>query len=47
MAGKFEGNLAALARIKISCLAKGVDKGGKILIPIVEYIPVREVAYPV
>ena len=47
MAGKFEGNLAALARIKVSSLAKGVDKGGKILIPIMEYIPVREITYPV
>jgi hypothetical protein len=47
MAGKLEGNLAALARLQGSGLSKGIDYGGKILISIVEDVAVCEVAHPV
>ncbi len=47
MAGKLEGNLAALSRLQASGLAEGIDKGGKILISVVEYVAVCEIAYSV
>ena len=47
MAGEFKGYLAALAWLQSSSLTEGVNKGGKVLIPLVEYVPVGEFAYPV
>ena len=47
MAGELEGDLAALARLKISSLSEGIDKGGKVLVSFVENIAVCEIAYPV
>ena len=47
MAGKLEGDLAALARLQFSGLSESVDKGGKIPVSIVEYVAVGEVADPV
>ncbi len=47
MAGKLEGNLAALAWLQIFNLSECIDKGGKILISLVEYVAVCEIAYPV
>ena len=47
MAGKLKGYLAALARLQFSCLSEGIDKGREVLIPLVEYVAVSEVAHPV
>ena len=47
MAGKFKGNLAALARLQGSGLSECVDKCGKILAAVMEYVAVCEMAYPV
>ena len=47
MAGELEGDLAALARLKVSSLSEGVDKGGKVLASFVENIAICEIAYPV
>ena len=47
MAGKLERNLAALARLQGSGLSEGVDKGGKVLVSVMEYVAVCEIAHPI
>ena len=47
MAGKFKRDLTALARLQISGLAEGIDKGGKVLAIFMENVAVCEIAYPV